>query len=131
MTAGPTNPTNGGCSVPLTWTSRDQKLNIVLGGADAYNQLPRFLPADASYVPSGIPPPPFLAGRRNPFYNRSGRGYAVAVLTYQWNAKLTEALQTDHIFDQETLGFSPTPYIPHARLTTSLLTGFSISSPRK
>jgi hypothetical protein len=108
----PNKPYKWGFLSALTWTSRDQKLNIVLGGADAYDQLPRFPPADATYVPDGIPPPPFLAGRRNPFYNKAGRGYAVAVATYKWSDKLIEALQTDHVFDQMTLGFSPTPYIP-------------------
>jgi hypothetical protein len=109
----PNKPYKWGFLGALTWTSRNDKLNIVLGGADAYDQLPRFPPADASFVPSGIPPPPFLAGRRNPFYNKSGRGYGVVVATYKWSDKLTEAIQTDHIFDQITLGFSPTPYIPH------------------
>ncbi|HKI21660.1 MAG TPA: outer membrane beta-barrel protein [Isosphaeraceae bacterium] len=108
----PNKPYKWGLISALTWTSRDQKLNVVLGGADAYDQLPRFPPANATYVPDGIPPPPFLAGRLNPFYNHAGRGYVVGVLTYKWNDKLTEAVQTDHIFDQMTLGFSPTPYIP-------------------
>jgi hypothetical protein len=110
----PNKPYKWGLLSALTWTSRDQKLNVVLGGADAYNQLPRFPPADATFVPGGIPPPPFLSGRRNPFYNRSGRGYVVGVLTYKWTDKLTEAIQTDHVFDQITLGFSPTPYVPHS-----------------
>jgi hypothetical protein len=110
----PNKPYKWGFLSALTWTSRDQKLNVVLGGADAYDQLPRFPPANATYVPDGIPPPPFLAGRLNPFYNKSGRGYVVGVLTYKWNDKVTEAVQTDHIFDQMTLGFSPTPYIPHS-----------------
>jgi hypothetical protein len=110
----PNEPYKWGFVGSLTWTSRDQKLNIVLGGADAYDQLPRFAPIGAPFVPEGVPPPPFLAGRRNPFYNRSKRGYVSGVLTYKWSDKLTEAVQFDSLFDPMILGYGQDPYIGHA-----------------
>src|SRR5262249_6023975 len=86
----PNAPYKWGFIGALTWTSRDKKLNLIIGGADAYDQLPRFPPATAPYLPVGVPGPGFLPGRLNPFYNRSRRGYLVGVLTYKWTNKLTQ-----------------------------------------
>jgi hypothetical protein len=110
----PNKPYKWGFIGALTWTSRDQKTNLVIGGTDAYDQLPRFPPANATFVPVGVPAPPFMAGRINPYYNRSARGYIVGVLTHKWTDKLTEALETDHVFDQEILGFGRDPLVPHS-----------------
>src|SRR5262249_30864358 len=71
----PNAPYRWGFLGGVTWTSRDQKLTLVIGGAAAYDQPPRFPPPDAPYVPVGVPAPPFLARRLNPFYNKSQRGY--------------------------------------------------------
>ena len=122
----PNEPYKWGFVGSLTWTSRDQKLNIVIGGADAYDQLPRFAPLGAPYVPEGVPSPPFLAGRRNPFYNRSKRGYISGVLTYKWSDKLTEAVQTDNLFDPMILGYGQDPYVGHAAASY-----MSNTSPRR
>jgi hypothetical protein len=110
----PNKPYKWGFIGAATWTSRDQKMTLVIGGADAYDQLPRFPPADAPYVPVGVPSPPFMAGQVNPYYNRSGRGYIVGVLTYKWTDKLTQALETDHVFDQIILGYGRDPLVPHS-----------------
>jgi hypothetical protein len=110
----PNEPYKWGFLGALTWTSRDQKLNLILGGADAYDQLPRFAPANAPYVPEGVPPPPFLAGRLNPYYNRSRRGYVSGTLTYKWSDKLTQAVQFDSLFDPMILGYGGDPYVAHA-----------------
>lgn len=98
----------------LSWTSRDQKTTLVIGGARLFSQLPRFPPADTPIVPVGTPAPPFLAGRRNPFYASSQRGYLVSVLTHQWTSKLTQAVETDHVFDPKILGFGKDPLVPHS-----------------
>ena len=42
------------------------------------------------------------------------RGYIVGVLTYKWTDKLTQALETDHVFDPEILGYGSNPYVPHS-----------------
>ncbi|MGC8643874.1 MAG: outer membrane beta-barrel protein, partial [Isosphaeraceae bacterium] len=110
----PNEPYKWGYIGALTWTSRDQKTTLVIGGADAFEQLPRFLPTYATFVPVGVPAPPFLAGRRNPYYNKSGRGYTVGVLTHKWTEKLTQAVETDAVFDQMILGFGRDPYVPHS-----------------
>jgi hypothetical protein len=93
----------------VTWTSRDKKTTFVVGGADAPDQLPRFAPANSPAVPVGTPTPGFLAGRINPLYGQSRRGYIVAVLTRQWSERLTQAMETDHVFDPTILGIGPNP----------------------
>jgi hypothetical protein len=110
----PNKPYKWGYIGGLSWTSRNRKLSLVLGGADVYDQLPRFLPPNATFEPVGVPPPPFLAGRRNPYYNKSGRGYTVGVLTYKWTEKLTQAAEFDSVFDQIILGYGRNPYTPHS-----------------
>jgi hypothetical protein len=120
----PNEPYKWGFIGGVSWTSRDQKINLVIGGAAADDQLPRFPPPDAPYVPVGVPAPPFLARRLNPFYNKSERGYLVGVLTYKWTDKLTQALETDHVFDPEILGFGRDPYVPHSAAYHSFINWF-------
>jgi hypothetical protein len=110
----PNKPYKWGGTGILSWTSRDGRLTLSLGGADVYDQLPRFPPANSSNVPvpQGNPAPGFLPGQVNPFYNRSGRGFISAAILYDWTDKLTHVLETDSIFDQRILGFSNTPYVP-------------------
>ena len=109
----PNEPYKWGYIGGATWTSRDSKMNLVIGGAAAYDQLPIFPPANSPYLPVGVPDN-FLSGRPNPFYNKSMRGYLVGVLTYKWTDKLTQALETDHVFDPEILGYGRNPYVPHS-----------------
>jgi hypothetical protein len=91
----------------ITYKSRDQKTNVTLIGVSAPDQLPRFPAADTPFVPTATTPPsPALAGRRNPFYGSSFRGYISLTLTHQWTDKLTEAAQSDHVFDPKIIGFS-------------------------
>ena len=66
-------------------------------------------PAD---LPVGVPGPGFLPGRPDPFYNKSRRAYLVAVGTYKWTSKLTQAMETAHVFDPEILGYGSNPYVP-------------------
>jgi len=90
-----------------TWKSRDGKTNMTLIGASAPDQLPRFAPADSPSVPTATTPPnPLLAGRINPFYGSSVREFLSLVVTHQWTDKLTQAVETDHIWDPKILGFS-------------------------
>jgi hypothetical protein len=90
-----------------TWKSRDEKTNIVLIGASAPDQLPRFAPANSPYVPTATTPPnPMLAGQINPFYGSSYREFLSLVVTHQWTDKLTQAVETDHIWDPKIIGFS-------------------------
>jgi len=110
----PNKPYKWGYLGAFSWTSRDRKFSFVVGGAAAYAQLPRFPPADATYVPVGVPPPPFLAGRRNPFYNQSLRGYVVSVLTYHWTERLTQAVEVDAVWDPKILGFGNSPLTPNS-----------------
>ena len=46
-----------------TWKSRDEKTNMTLIGASAPDQLPRFAPANAPYVPTATTPPSRSPGR--------------------------------------------------------------------
>jgi Putative beta-barrel porin-2, OmpL-like. bbp2 len=90
-----------------TWKSRDEKTNIVLVGASVPDQLPRFAPASATFVPTATTPPsPVLAGQVNPFYATSDRGLLSLVVTRQWTDKLTGVTETDHIWDPRIIGFS-------------------------
>ena len=116
----------------VSWTSRDQKLNLVIGGAEAYDQLPRFPPANATDLPVGVPGPGFLPGRPNPFYNKSRRGYLVGVMNYKWTSKLTQAVETDHVLDPEILGYGKQSLCPPRRgLPRPRSTGSSIRSRPK
>jgi hypothetical protein len=110
----PNEPYKWGYIGGFNWTSRDQKMNIVIGGASAFDQLPIFPPANTPYLPVGVPGPGFLSRRPNPFYNKSMRGYIVGVLLYKWTTKLTEVFETDHVFDPEILGYGHDPYTPHS-----------------
>ncbi len=110
----PNEPYKWGYIGGFNWTSRDGKLNLVIGGASAYDQLPIFPPPNATYLPVGVPGPGFLPRRPDPFYNKSMRGYIVGVLTYKWTAKLTQALETDHVFDPHILGYGNDPYVAHS-----------------
>jgi hypothetical protein len=110
----PNEPYKWGFIGGTTWTSRDQKFTMVLGGVSAYDQLPIFPPPNAPYLPVGVPGPGFLSRRPNPFYNKSRRAYLVGVVTYKWTAKLTEAVETAHVFDPEILGYGGDPYVAHS-----------------
>jgi hypothetical protein len=91
----------------LTWTSKDSSTSfnsVFIVGPD---QLPRFEAQNTPFTPTGVTPPPFLASRRNLGYGGNDRLCWSTVLTHQWNKKLTEALQTDQVFDANTPGFGP------------------------
>src|SRR5262249_16643066 len=45
---------------------------------------------------------------------RACGGYIVGVLDYKWTSKLTHAMETDHAFDPEVLGYVNSPYVPHS-----------------
>ena len=108
----PNEPYKWGYIGGLTWKSRDEKLNLVIGGVSAYDQLPIFPPANAVDLPVGVPGPGFLPGRPNPFYNKSRRAYLVAVATYKWTAKLTQAMETGNVYVPLTLGYGHNRFIP-------------------
>src|SRR5262249_31977103 len=101
----PNEPYKWGYMGGMSWTSRDQKLNLVIGGVSEYDQLPVFPPSTAVDLPVGVPGPGFLSRRPNPFYNKSRRAYLVAVATYKWTDRLTQAVETAHVFDPEILGY--------------------------
>jgi hypothetical protein len=90
-----------------SWKSRDEKTNVVVIGASAPDQLPRFAPADSPFVPTATTPPnPALAGRINPFYASSYRQFISVVVTHQWTDKLEGVVETDHVWDPKIIGFS-------------------------
>jgi hypothetical protein len=90
-----------------TWKSRDEKTNASLIGASVPDQLPRFAPANAPFVPTATTPPSAaLAGRLNPFYASSYRQFISVVVTHQWTDKLTGVTETDHVWDPQIIGFS-------------------------
>jgi hypothetical protein len=93
----------GGISIK----TRDDKGTLGLYGLVGPNQLPRFAPADNPLLPVGSPPPGFMAGQNNPYYSRSYRGYISLVLTRDWTEKSTQVIETDHVWDPQTLGFGP------------------------
>jgi hypothetical protein len=94
----------------ISWKSRDEKANLSLIGVSVPDQLPRFAPANSPFVPTATTPPPFLAGRINPLYGSSYRGYVSLVGTYQWTDKLIQATETCSVFDPQILGFGPTAH---------------------
>ncbi|MBX6316136.1 MAG: outer membrane beta-barrel protein, partial [Isosphaeraceae bacterium] len=108
----------------LTWTSRNQKLTLVIGGVNVPDQLPRFPARDVPYLPVGVPFIPSLAGQPNPFYSKSFRAYVVGVLTYKWTAKLTQAVESAHVWDPEILGFGQTPLTPNSAAYHSIVNWF-------
>ena len=90
-----------------SWKSRDDKTNLTFIGASAPDQLPRFAPANAQYVPTATTPPSAaLAGRPNPFYASSYREFLSLVVTRQYTDKITGITETDHIWDPRIIGFS-------------------------
>ncbi len=92
----------------LGWTSKDSKttlaLTLVTGGA---NQLPRFAPANTPLYPTGMTPPPFLAGRRNLSYNANVMTYLDATMTRQWSDRLTEVAEAFVFSETNAPGFGP------------------------
>jgi hypothetical protein len=91
----------------ITYKFRDDKTNLSLTAMSVPDQLPRFAPANTPIFPVATPPPPFLAGRINPFYGSSFRGYIDLTVTRQWTDKLTQVVETAHVWDPQTLGFGP------------------------
>src|SRR5262249_24000562 len=71
------------------------------------DQLPRFPPVNSPFLPTGVTPAPFLAGRRNVGYSSNPRNCFSTTLTHNWSGRLTEALQTDMVLDKNTPGFGP------------------------
>jgi hypothetical protein len=91
----------------ITVSSRDETTKLTLFGIVGPNQLPRFAPADYPLVPVATPPPGFRARQVNPYYARSDRGFISFLLTKDWTDRLTQAFETDHVWDPQTLGFGP------------------------
>ena len=120
----PNEPYKWGYIGGFNWTSRDRKMNIVIGGADAYDQLPTFPPPYAQDLPVGVPGPGYLPRRPNPYYDKSMRGYIVGVMTYQWTSKLTQAVETDDVFDPRILGYGAHPYRPTSAAYHGLVNWF-------
>ncbi len=90
-----------------TWKSRDEKTNAMFLGASVPDQLPRFAPANAQFVPTATTPPSAaLAGRVDPFYASSYRDFLSLVVTRRWTDKLTGVAETDAIWDPKIIGFS-------------------------
>ncbi len=71
------------------------------------DQLPRFAPANAPYLPTGVISPIAFAGRPNPNYIHNNRFYACTHVIHKWTDKLTQVMQTDQIYDPNVLGLGP------------------------
>jgi hypothetical protein len=91
----------------LGWTSEDGKSTATLIVMTGPNQLPRFLPVGAPFIPTNITPPPFNAGRPNPGYAGNNRTYSQNVATHQWSEKLTQAIEFSAAFEQNTPDAGP------------------------
>jgi hypothetical protein len=120
----PNEPYKWGFIGGMSWTSRNQKMNIVIGGANAYDQLPTFPPPNAQDLPVGVPGPGFRPRQPDPFYNKSRRGYLLGLLTYKWTGKLTQALEVDTVWDPQILGYGKDPYVAHAAAYYGLVNWF-------
>jgi Putative beta-barrel porin-2, OmpL-like. bbp2 len=35
-------------------------------------------------------------------------------MTYKWSSRLTQAVETDHVWDPQILGYGSNPYVPHS-----------------
>jgi hypothetical protein len=99
----PNEPYKWGYIGRMSWTSRNQKMNFIIDGADAYDQPPTYPPPSAQDLPVGVPGSGFLPRRPNPFYNKSRRGYLLDLLTCKWTDKLTQALEVDTVWEPQTL----------------------------
>ncbi len=94
----------------IGWTSKDGKTSATLVVMNGPNQLPRFLNGSTTfgtYVPSAITAPPFLNGRRNLGYASNDRTYFQNVLTHSWTDRLTQAVEFDFAFENNTPGIGP------------------------
>jgi hypothetical protein len=88
-------------------SSRSKKTTLNMFCQIGPDQLPSYPPANSPFLPTGVTPAPFLAGRRNLGYAANPRSYFSTVLTQKWSDRLTEAIQTDQVLDKNTPGFGP------------------------
>jgi len=87
--------------------SRSKKTTFNMFCEIGPDQLPSYPPANSPFLPTGVTPAPFLAGRRNTGYAANPRSYFSTLLIHQWSDRLTEAIQADQVLDKNTPGFGP------------------------
>lgn len=91
----------------INYNSRDLQTSltsIVITGPD---QLPRFAPADSPFKPTGVITNEALQYKNNPYYTGNWRTYLSTVLTHNYNAKLTEALEVFFVHETNVAGLGP------------------------
>jgi hypothetical protein len=87
--------------------ARDGKTSmtsILIVGPD---QLPRFAPANSSFLPTGVVTTPALQRLPNPEYAGNFRVYLDAVLVRNWTEKLTEAAEVFFVHETNVPGLGP------------------------
>jgi hypothetical protein len=91
----------------VNYNSRNAKTSltsILITGPD---QLPRFAPANSPFLPTGVITNPALQGKVNPYYAGNWRTYLDAVLVHNYNARLTEAVETFFVHETNVPGLGP------------------------
>ena len=96
----------------INWNSKSQRSSLTSFVLVGPNQLPFFPSLQYSrtaILPVGGYQVPELAGKRNPYYNRSTLVYHSTVLSHKWGEtqKLTEAMEVYFVTQGNVLGFGP------------------------
>jgi hypothetical protein len=91
--------------VGLKWSSLDARTTITDFFRVGPAQLPYFPRADAQFPIPGFPPPPYMAGKRNPGYTHRPRYYHSFMINHQWIEGLNEVFESDFIIDVDSPGF--------------------------
>lgn len=94
----------------ITWRSRDDRTSLTSVVLVGPNQTPFFPSTDPQQIPTlpvGAYTSPTLAGRRNPFYNRSTLVYQSTVLTRTWGRRRrwTQAAEGFFVTQGNVAGF--------------------------
>ncbi|HWE40181.1 MAG TPA: outer membrane beta-barrel protein [Isosphaeraceae bacterium] len=96
----------------VAWSSKTQvagtpKATVTIITVQGQDQFPNFLPANTLVVPTGATTPPYLAGRANIGYGGNWRMLFTTVVTYKWNEKLTQVIETDQSRESNIPGIGP------------------------
>lgn len=91
----------------IVWDSPDERTNVSLSMITGPNQFPSYFPAGYKNEPNGVPPPPFLAGRRNLLYNKNNAVYFSQVLIHQATEELTLIGEASQAYETNIPYFGP------------------------
>ena len=91
----------------LVWDAPNDRTNLSVTLNVGPNQFPWFFKAGYQNEPNGVPPPPFLAGRRNLLYNKSNAVLFTETLIHEATDKLTLIAESDQGYESNIASFGP------------------------